>query len=171
MDQKEIKVGESRYYIQQLPAQEGLEVMFAVTRILSGMAEGVGETSTGLGFMDTSLNFGKMAAGVIARTDVLGTPQLIKRIVRGSVVKPDVSAEGFDFDAWFDEQFAGRYVDLWDLVGEIMTFNRYDEIVKKKLPAIIDALSQDSPSSTGEDRASTPSTSRRSPRARGRSAS
>lgn len=128
LDQKTITIGKTDFIIEQLPAMKGLEVTFAIGKIMSGAAEGFSEEFV-LSFKDTTVNIGKMIAGVIGCTDVKGTPEFIRNLVVDSIVKPDFKAE----PTLFDTHFSGEYEQLSDLIGEIVVHNKFHELVKKNL--------------------------------------
>lgn len=133
MKQKTILIGKTDFTIQQLPTTKGLEVTFAIAQILKGLAEGVTEEFV-LSFEETKANIGKMISGVIANTDIKGTPEFIKNVVMESTVKPDLDSD------MFDTHFAGNYEELSDLLTEIIVFNGFHTLFKKKTLEFINIL-------------------------------
>ena len=133
MKQKTIQIGGTDYTIQQLPATKGLEVTFAIAQILKGLAEGVSEEFV-FSFEETSINIGKMIAGIISETDIKGTPEFIKNVVMESTIKPDMDND------LFETHFAGNYEELADLLSEIIQFNKFHELIKKNALRFIDIL-------------------------------
>ncbi len=128
LDQKSITIGETNFVIQQLPTSKGLEVTFAIAQILKGMAEGVSEEFV-LSFDQTKVNVGKMISGLISCSDVKETPEFIKNLAMISVVSPDMGGD----EQMFEQHFAGNYEELADLLGEIIVFNGFVDLVKKNL--------------------------------------
>ena len=72
-----------------------------------------------------------MIAGVIANTDIKGTPEFIKNVVMDSTVKPDLDSD------MFDTHFAGNYAELSELLTEIIVFNKFTDLVKKNISQLI----------------------------------
>lgn len=160
LEQKEITIGGSNYVLQQFPTTSGLEIGIALVKIIAGAAEGIGDVPPGGGILDVEFNPGRMAAGVMKQFDVTGTPQLVRRMVRESVITPVYS------DDWYESEFSGDYDRLGTMIEKIVAHNRYSDLVKKRLPEIMGLISSDT-STEGQD--STRSTSDPSPTASPRS--
>jgi len=135
LDQKEITINGKSYTIQQLPTTTGLEIGVAIIKILSGAAQGIGDVPVGGSFLDTWIDSGKIASGLMNQLDVTGTPQLIKRIVRESIVSPTFS------DEWYEAEFSGGYDDLATLIENVIALNKYMDMVKKRLPGALGLIS------------------------------
>lgn len=133
IDQKTIDVCGEPVVIQQLPAQTGMEVFLAFSKILAGAKEGIGIESI-LNLEETKIDLGKIIAGIIEATDVKGTPEFIRKLVEDSMVSPAYSQD------YFNGTFAGHYSELFELVSEIFKFNNFDDLVKKSLWPIIEQL-------------------------------
>jgi len=137
LDQKPVTIGKTDFVIQQLTTSKGLEVTFAIAQILKGVAEGVSEEYV-LNFDATKVNVGKMIAGVIACSDVKETPEFIKQLVMNSVVSPDMGGQ----EQLFEQHFAGNYGELSELLEEIIVFNGFTELVKKKAMQLISVIQE-----------------------------
>ena len=127
LEQKEVTVGGRQYVLQQLPTTQGIQVAVTIGLLIAGAAEGfdVIEAADGL-----TMNPARVVAGVLKRTSPQETPAMLKKLVTDSVIKPDMVGDAYE------SAFAGRYDDLYDLVAEILAFNGFVELVKKKLPEI-----------------------------------
>lgn len=137
LDQKQVTIGEKTYTIQQFPTTIGLEIGISLVKIIAGAAEGFGDTPSGGGFLDTWINPGKIASGLMSKIDITGTPQLIKRMVRESIVSPEFN------DEWYEAEFSGEYDNLISFIEEVISINKYMEMVKKRLPEIMGLISSD----------------------------
>ncbi len=135
LDQKTITIGKTDFVIQQLPTTKGLEVTFAIGKILKGLAEGVSDEYV-LNFDQTKVNIGKMIAGLISCSDVKETPEFIKQLVMSSVVSPDMAGQ----DQLFEQHFAGNYEELSELVEKIIVFNKFSDLVKKNVLKLISMI-------------------------------
>lgn len=133
LKQKTIQIGKTDFTIQQLPTTKGLEVTFAIAQILKGMAEGVTDEFV-FSFEETKVNVGKMVAGVISCTDIEGTPEFIRNLVIKSTAKPEMSTDEFDL------HFSGNYAELAELLENIIIFNGFHELFKKKLMEFMQIL-------------------------------
>jgi hypothetical protein len=135
LKQKTVALGDTDFLIEQLPATEGLEVTIALGKIIAGAAEGVSDEFV-LTVDSTKVNVGKLIAGVINTTDVKGTPEFIKQTICKSVVKPDLTKGGSEFDIIF----AGHYDWIAEILEEIIVHNGFHELVKKNLSRTIALL-------------------------------
>lgn len=153
LDQAQITVGKKSYTIQQFATTEGLEIGIALIKIIAGAAEGVGDIPPNGSFLDTWINPGKLAAGIMGRLDVTGTPQLIKRMVAGSMITPTYTED------LFESEFSGEYDDLVTYLEKVIEHNRYMDLVKKRLPEFMGLISSDT---STKEQDSTRSTSGRS---------
>lgn len=120
--------------IQQLPSSQGLQVVAYIARVISGAGQGIGETPTRLDFDQTPFNIGGVMSGMLDRLDEEATPSFIKKLVLSSVV-PEMSA------VEYENNFAGNYDELWELVDKIIEHNGFVEVLKKRLSAIMEMLS------------------------------
>lgn len=141
LKQKTIKIGPDEFIIQTLPASKGIEAAVVLSHIMAGAAEGIGPTK--IDFYDTDINFGAIAAGLLKRLSVQGTPIFIKDLILLSVIRPELDSEGYEI------MFAGEYEKLCDLVGAILEHNGFIDLVKKKSSQIMALLSE--PGTTGQD--------------------
>jgi len=135
LDQKEITVGKTGYTLQQLNTTSCLEIGISMIQIIAGAAEGFGDVPAGGGFLDIWVNPGKLSAGLMNKLDVTGTPQLIKRMVRESLMAPEFTEE------WYEAEFSGELDNLFMLIEKIVELNRYPDLVKKRLPEIMGLIS------------------------------
>ncbi len=133
IEQKTIDVCGDPVVIQQLPAQTGMEVFLAFSKIMAGAKEGISVESL-LNLEETKIDLGRIIAGIIDATNVKGTPEFIRKLVEDSMVSPAYSQE------YFNNTFAGHYHELFELIATIFTFNNFDDLVKKSLWPIIDQL-------------------------------
>lgn len=148
LEQKDIKIGETDFVIQQLPATRGLEVGIHLVQIIMGAAEGIDNIKDGESFLDSEYNPAKMAHGLMGKIDEKGTPAFIKQLIQESMIRPDVGA---GFSEWYEVQFAANFDELFDLVAVIIEHNNYVDMLKKKFQAITDIFSLDD----GKDKGST----------------
>lgn len=133
ISQKSITINKKAFVIQALPASKGFEAAIVLAHILAGASEGIGIHKKD--FFDTDINLGKVVAGLFDRFDVEGTPAFVKDIVLLSVISPEL-----DGDAYEDE-FAGEYETLIDLITAILEHNNLLDVVKKKARLVTDLLS------------------------------
>jgi len=133
LEQKTVKVCGTKITIQQLPTENGFEVFIALSKILAGAKDGVNIKSL-LNFDEPEVNIGAIIAGIIEKTDVIGTPQFIRKLIEDSIIKPEFTEE------FYNNTFAGNYSELFVLVGEIILFNHFDDVVKKNLYPFIENL-------------------------------
>lgn len=137
LEQRTVTINGNEYVIQRLSTSKGLEVAFAIAHIIKGFAEGVNEEFV-LNFSDTKVNIGKALAGIISASDVKETPLFIRNLVIDSVVSPDISKDV----ELYEDRFSGNYEELADLLGEILVFNKFHDLVKKNLLKLIALLQQ-----------------------------
>lgn len=133
LEQKTVKVCGKKITIQQLPTENGFEVFIALSKILAGAKDGVNIKSL-LNFDEPEVNIGAIIAGIIEKTDVIGTPQFIRKLIEDSIIKPEFDEE------FYNTTFAGNYSELFSFVGEIILFNHFDDVVKKNLYPFIEQL-------------------------------
>ena len=131
LDQKQVTIDGKSYTIQQFPTTVGLEIGISLVKIISGATEGVGDVPAGGGFLDTWINPGKVASGLMNKIDVIGTPQLIKRMIKESVVQPEFTEE------WYEAEFSGEYDNLISFIENVIEVNRYMDMVKKRIPELM----------------------------------
>jgi hypothetical protein len=124
LDQKEITVTGKQYVIQQLPSSRGMQVSIQIAQILSGAAQGIGTSEN---IEDMPINIGGVIDGIVRRLDAEATPAFIKRLVMESVVRPELTSDGYE------AEFSGNYDSLWDLVAKIIEHNKLIDVLKKKL--------------------------------------
>lgn len=134
LEQKEVTVHGEKFLIQTLPASKGLEAAVIFSQIMSGMADGIGETKGD--FFDTSINFGAIAAGIFKRLHHEKTPAFIKGLITQSVISPSLDGDLYEI------KFAGKYEMMCDLVVEILEHNNFIDLVKKKVSQIMAILSE-----------------------------
>jgi hypothetical protein len=127
LEQKEVTVGGKQYVLQQLPTTHGIQVAVTIGLLIAGAAEGfdIIEAADGL-----TMNPARVVAGVLKRTHPEQTPALLKKLVTESVIRPEMSSD------FYEMTFAGHYDDLYDLVAEVLSFNGFADLIKKKLPEI-----------------------------------
>jgi len=131
LDQKQVTIDGRSFTIQQFPTTIGLEIGFSLVKIIAGAAEGFGDIPPAGSFLDIWVNPGKIATGLMNKIDIVGTPQLIKRMIRESVVQPDFT------DEWYESEFSGEYDKLISVIEEIIKLNKYMEMVKKRIPELM----------------------------------
>jgi len=124
LDQKEITIGAKQYIIQQLPSSRGIQVAVQIAQIAAGAAQGIG---TAENIEEIPLNIGGIIDGIVRRLDAEATPAFIKRLVIESVVRPELTSDGYE------AEFSGNYDALWDLVAKIIEHNKLLDVLKKKL--------------------------------------
>ncbi len=133
LNQKSINIGGEDFVIQTLPVTKGIEAAVALSHIMAGGAEGVGPTK--MDFFDTEFNFAGIAAGMMKRLSVQGTPIFIKDLILLSVVSPELDAE------LYEVKFAGEYELMFDLLKAILEHNNFVDLIKKKISEIMGLLS------------------------------
>lgn len=129
LDQKTFSLGDQEFTIQQLPTTKGIKVAVYLTKAMSGMSEGVGDSPEDV--MSTKFNIGVMISGIIDKLDVEGTPQFIKSLILDSVVVPKMDSD------LYEGMFSGDYQLLFDLLENIIDHNKYGDLLKKKTASII----------------------------------
>lgn len=140
LEQKVLKIGETDFVIQQLPATRGMEVGIHLMQIIAGAAEGMGDTKEGDDFLDTEYNPAKMATGLMNKIDEKGTPAFIKTLIKESLIQPDPSEA---FNDWYEAHYSANYDELFDMVAAIIDHNRYADMIKKKFQGVMDMFSSD----------------------------
>lgn len=145
--QREITVGGQQYVIETLTSSEGMEAAITIAHIMQGALKGIGDTKGDI--LDTPINFGEIASGLLERMDEKRTPAFLKWLVTKSVVKPMMTSD------LFESTFAGSYDDLWELVEKIIEHNSFGSVLKKRLAPLIKQLFS-AGAATGQD--SIPST-------------
>lgn len=93
---KEIQIGDDLYYLRKFKAMKGLEVQREVLE--SGA------------FSEEGVNVAKLK------------PEILRDIIVNGCTKGSIR---FD-NAKFDEHFSGKYMELYQLVAEILMFNFAD---------------------------------------------
>ena len=150
LEQKDIKIGDTDFVIQQLPATRGMEVGIHLVQIIMGAADGIESISEGEDILDAEYNPAKMASGLMGKIDEKGTPAFIKQLVRESMIRPD---PGEGFAEWYETHFSANYGELFDLVSAIIEHNNYVNMIKKKFQEVMDMFSE----GDGPEKESTPS--------------
>jgi len=131
LDQKQITIDGKSYTIQQFPTTIGLEIGISLVKIIAGAAEGFGDVPPAGSFLDIWVNPGKIASGLMSKIDIVGTPQLIKRMIKESIVSPEFN------DEWYEAEFSGEYDNLISFIEEVISVNKYMEMVKKRIPELM----------------------------------
>jgi len=131
LDQKQVTIDGKSYTIQQFPTTIGLEIGISLVKVIAGAAKGFGDIPPAGSFLDIWVNPGKIASGLMGEIDIIGTPQLIKRMIKESIVSPD-----FD-DEWYESEFSGEYDNLISFIEEVISVNKYMEMVKKRIPELM----------------------------------
>lgn len=155
LKQKEVKLGDTDYVLQQFPSTRGLEVGIHLVKIAMGAADGFSDIPDEKSFLDTEINPARMAAGIFERIDEHGTPTFIKIVIKESLIKPDPAN---DFESWYENHFSANYNELYDLLAAIIEHNGYVDLIKKKMGDIMGIFY----SGDGKDQESTPSSKARS---------
>ena len=124
LDQREVTISGKQYIIQQLPSSRGIQVAVQIAQIAAGAAQGIG---TAENIEEIPLNIGGIIDGTVRRLDAEATPAFIKRLVIESVVRPELTSDGYE------AEFSGNYDALWDLVAKIIEHNKLLDVLKKKL--------------------------------------
>lgn len=134
LKQKEYKIGDTEYVIQQFPATRGLEIGIHLIKIAMGAAEGVGNIEGEQDFLDSEYSPAKMVSGVIDRIDEKGTPAFIKQMIQESLIRPE---PGDSFSDWYESKFSANLEGLYALMEAIIDHNNYLDVIKKKVSQIM----------------------------------
>jgi hypothetical protein len=120
----EVTIGDKLFRLKQLSATDGLKTIACISKIISGGADGLNESA----MLDSSL--ATIVKGILSKIDIDTTPLFISELVKKSVIIP----KPFDFD----NDFAGNYYDLGELLHEIikLNFTSLWDSFKKKFPAM-----------------------------------
>lgn len=133
LEQTTVQIGKDKFVIQQMPATRGLETACAIGKVLKGAGDGFSE-ETVLTFTETRYNVAKVVGGIIDAYDVKHTPELIRQIIKDSMIRPEYDEE------WYERRFSGNYDDLYQLLAAIIKHNNYEDVLKKRLLPLISAL-------------------------------
>lgn len=145
LDQKQITIDGKSYTIQQFPTTTGLEIGISLVKIIAGSAEGFGDVPASGSFLDIWVNPGKIASGLMNKIDISGTPQLIKRMIRESIVQPEFN------DEWYEAEFSGEYDNLISFIENVIEVNRYMDMVKKRIPELMKFMESTSSDTNTKD--------------------
>jgi hypothetical protein len=110
-EQKEITIGQDTYLLHQFGAIEGLKYQKALAKVL---LPAIAEISKGEAVTETSaisIGMSKLAENI---------DQIDERMIESMVVR---GATKNNMAINFDRDFAGKYVELFQLLKEIILFN------------------------------------------------
>lgn len=132
---KEVQIGKDEFSIQSLPATRALQIAAKLTKVVGGAGMGIKDFTLKVEELPEAVHLGKVVQGILQNIDADGAPELIRSVVRETLVKPNFEGEGGEekFIAWYENRFAGELQDLAALLYEIFSHNYGDpwEWVKK----------------------------------------
>lgn len=134
LENKTITIGGDDFVLEQLPTTPALKYAIALGKIFGTMLAGGFDIENFDEEKDTfdQLNASKMVTGLLSQLDAEKTPELIKSMIRDSLLSPKWSND------WYERRFSGELADLTQLLTHILQDNFGDvlEIAKKKLQAV-----------------------------------
>lgn len=158
IESKEIKIGGEKFIINSLPATRAVSIAVRLAKVAGGAGMGISDFTMKIEELPEAFHLGNMVQGVLQNIDVDGAPELLRDIVRESVVFPQFEGEidGVNADkrflAWYDTRFSRKLDDLIALLYVIFSHNYGDplEWLKKKWALAIELglLAPSAPPST-----------------------
>lgn len=162
IETKTLKIGEDKFAIQSLPATRALTVAAKLAKVAGGAGKGMSDFTLKIEEISDAFHVGSMVQGVLQNIDADGAPELIRQLVRESLVTPLFEGDGAEqrFTEWYELRFSRELQDLMVLLYEIFAHNYGDplEWAKKGLARATENgwLAPSVPSSTETDMGSKP---------------
>lgn len=130
LTQLKVQVGDEELIITSLPATAAIRYAAKITKIVSGAGRGVKDIPTSAEEASEALHVGAMLQGIMANIDEDEATDLIKNIIRQSLLRPNfVDQSPQDFEDWFDDRFSKGLDQLMDLLQAIIAHNYGDPMV------------------------------------------
>lgn len=137
IENKEFKLGKDKVVIQSLPATRALSIAAKLVKLVGGAGAGITDLTLDPEEISKAFHVGNMVQGVIENIDSDEGPELIRSVIRESVVSPTFEGVNSEarFNEWYETRFSRQLQDLMTLLYEIFTFNYGDPVdwIKKGL--------------------------------------
>ncbi len=161
IENKKLTIGGDSIIIQSLPATRSASIGFMLLKIIGGVGAGVSDISFNMKELAQFLHAGKMVQGLLANIDADGTAELIRDIIRESVVQPSFEGQPSKaFIDWYENRFSMELQDLLVLLVEIFQHNYGNPLEwLKKMEALMEGygwLAPSAPELQGENTESEP---------------
>ena len=138
IEAKVLKIGKDSFTINSLPATRALVIGAKLAKIVGGVGKGVSDLTLNPKEFAEAFHIGNMLQGVLQNIDADGAPELIRDIVRESLVVPQFEGEIDNigpeqrFQEWYDNRFSKELNDLAVLLYEIFYHNYGDPVAYVK---------------------------------------
>ena len=151
IETKDVVIGDDTMTIRSLPATRALSIAARLLKVMGGIGMGMKDFTLKPEEFAEAFHMGNMMQGLIQNIDADGAPELIRQVVRESLVSPsfepsatkkETNMEGAEqrFNEWYDDRFSRGLDDLLALLYEIFSWNYGDPVdwIKKTLARAIE---------------------------------